>query len=910
MSCSEKFGNTIDHFISNQFHKLGHAVGLRPKRTIIFAILLTAICGAGFSRFETEDRAEKLWVPQNTIAENEKDLNDKYFPTESRFNSIIIQANPESNNSDENALTKQVVMDAMKMHNKISTESVSVDDEDYDFQKLCSSAGGSCASSFTGICQCLLNSILRQWDYDINQLENDTDYMATINAYGTKEDLDAVLGDAVFDESDQLVSAKAFTISYFLKDRSKEQGENTSADPINEQWEKDVFLDTVENAAENYPSLHVEYISGRSFSDVFGGAISGDLLLVQISYAVVFIFLGATFGKFRPGPNSRWTMALSALILVVLSTGASFGVSAGVGLFFGPVHSLLPFILLGIGVDDAFVIVNAFNRERKGPRSSEDNADLAKRCAKAMARAGASITVTSMTDLVAFGISSSSNLPALASFCAYAAVGIVFLWGFAATFFSATLVLDERRQRDNRRECLCCITRKDSMKEEDELEFQEGIMSRIFRETYAPAILSKYGKIIVVVVFAGLFGFGVWGANNLAVEDTTRSFIPSDSYVASYINTVDNYFQTTGIDLYFIAEGNSKIYQSRVALADLDTRLSGLSTKAPYISEPNSEETYRNVLTGMSTYLNTTGSSALGGVALGSDNWPTTEDYFVAALKAYVSSSGPGALYARDVKFSEDGASIDAIRIESSYVALKKKKANGHIIDDADRQIKAMDTTRELVESWKNDVIVTPYSSEFISIEGFKIIKQELFMNVALSLIAVAVIVFFTVASPLTSLLITINVSFCIIEILGFMYVLGIAIDSVSVINIVLAVGLSIDYSAHVGHCFMVKGGDNKDRRALESLADIGAAVLNGAFTTFLAVVVLLFSSSYVFTTLSKQFALTVGLGVCHGLVLLPVLLSLVGPKAFEAAELPVGVSKVDKVVSEQNDLELAQERK
>lgn len=275
-----------------------------------------------------------------------------------------------------------------------------------------------------------------------------------------------------------------------------------------------------------------------------------------------------------------------------------------------------------------------------------------------------------------------------------------------------------------------------------------------------------------------------------------------------------------------------------------------------------------------------------------------------------MSSSGPGAMYARDVKFSEDGTTVEAIRIESSYVALKKKKANGDIIDDADKQINAMDTTRELVESWKDDVVVTPYSSEFISIEGFKIIKRELFMNVALSLIAVAIIVFFTVASPLTSLLITINVSFCIIEILGFMYVLGIAIDSVSVINIVLAVGLSIDYSAHIGHCFMVKGGDNKDRRVLESLADIGAAVLNGAFTTFLAVVVLLFSSSYVFVILSKQFALTVGLGVCHGLILLPVLLSLVGPKAFEAAESPVGISKVDKLVGENNDLELAEERK
>jgi Niemann-Pick C1 protein len=62
----------------------------------------------------------------------------------------------------------------------------------------------------------------------------------------------------------------------------------------------------------------------------------------------------------------------------------------------------------------------------------------------------------------------------------------------------------------------------------------------------------------------------------------------------------------------------------------------------------------------------------------------------------------------------------------------------------------------------------------------------------------------------MTAILITLNVAFCIIEILGFMFAFGIVIDSVSVINIVLAVGLSVDYSAHIGHCFQTKGASTK----------------------------------------------------------------------------------------------------
>jgi predicted RND superfamily exporter protein len=545
----------------------------------------------------------------------------------------------------------------------------------------------------------------------------------------------------------------------------------------------------------------------------------------------------------------------------------------------------LPFILLGIGVDDAFVIVNAFNRERKVPRTSEDNETLAVRSGRGLARAGASITVTSLTDLVAFAISTSSALPALASFCAYAAISIFFLWLFAATFFTATLVLDERRQRDNRRECLCCVTRKSEIKEDK--AFQEDLVSRYFRNYHAPAILSNVGKAIVLAMFAALLGFGIYGTINLTVEDTEREFIPDDSYLKSYFEAADRYFPSKGIDVYFVFEGSEMMYENRQSLADLgEDRLTGLSENPPYLAEPVSEEAYRNVMTGLHQYLEQNGSGAIGGVELGDDNWPTNEADFVLTLQRYASFVGPGAIYSQDLSYSGNGTELAAYRVQCEYVRLTKVK-DGKVIDDADRQIEAMDATRELLQSWTDLQPTFPYSEKFITIEGFKIIQRELLQNVGLAILAVGVIVFFTVASPVTALLVTFNVAACLVEILGFMSAAGIVIDSVSVINLVLAVGLSVDYSAHVGHCFMVKGGDDKNRRAVESLADIGAAVLSGAFTTFLAVVVLLFSSSYVFEVLSRQFALTVALGVAHGLLLLPVLLSLLGPKPFASAEDP-----------------------
>merc|ERR1719223_2240570 len=830
--------------------------------------------------WSTENRAEKLWVPQNTIAETETEMYQAYYASTSRFNNVIVR----SSTNNGNILTKATMTEALMMHKEIETLVATVEGEDYTLLDLCTSAGGTCIDvTKGGVCNCLVSSVFKLWNYDEDELENDDDFLSTINSspYYSKQALESLFARGVFDDSGELLSAEALSLAYFTDDLSEG---TTESDPVNEGWEKDVFIKVLEESVpEKYTSLAIDYLAGRSFSDEFGGAIQGDLLLVNISYIIIFVFLGATLGKAVPGPESRWTMSLAALVTVGLSIGAGFGISSAMGLFFGPVHSLLPFILLGIGVDDAFVIVNAFNRERKVARSAETNADLVTRTAKALARAGASITVTSLTDMVAFGISSSSSLPALASFCGYAAVGIFFLWLFASLFFTATMVLDERRQRDNRRECLCCLTRKKEIEEEKD-GYEENAVSRYFRNYHAPTILSKFGKVAVITAFSALLGCGIWGALNLAVEDTQRSFIPSDSYVTDFLNTIDEYYPSTGIDVFITFDGeSSEIYASREELANLDSRVSGKSSAPPYLAEPTSAEKFRNVMNEFQAYLASSGTGAIGGVGLGDDNWPTSESDFVSSLAAYASPSGPGAQYTLDVSFDEDRTTLKAIRVKAEYIKLTKLQGS-KVIDDADRQIEAMDATRDMIESWDDLPNAFPYSEKFISIEGFKIIRQELFLNVGLALAAVGIIVLLTVASPLTALIITVNVAFCIIEILGFMHFLDIAIDSVSVINIVLAVGLSIDYSAHVGHCFMAKGGEDKNKRALEALADIVSAVLSGALTTFLAVVVLLFSSSYVFATLSIQFALTVGLGATHGLILLPVLLSIFGPKPFASA--------------------------
>ena len=156
--------------------------------------------------------------------------------------------------------------------------------------------------------------------------------------------------------------------------------------------------------------------------------------------------------------------------------------------------------------------------------------------------------------------------------------------------------------------------------------------------------------------------------------------------------------------------------------------------------------------------------------------------------------------------------------------------------------------------------------------ETYKVIERELFQNMGLALMAVLLVTLVLIAHPLTAMLVFLCVLLTVVDILGLMYAWGLYIDTVAVINLVLAVGLSVDYSAHVAHCFMTKQGSRKER-VIAALEDIGVPVLNGAISTFLAVVILAASESYVFRVLFRQFFATCLFGVIHGMGLLPVLL-------------------------------------
>lgn len=54
-------------------------------------------------------------------------------------------------------------------------------------------------------------------------------------------------------------------------------------------------------------------------------------------------------------------LSLLGLVSVGMAVGVSFGLCSAFSIPYGPVHSILPLLMLGLGVDDMFVIVQCWH---------------------------------------------------------------------------------------------------------------------------------------------------------------------------------------------------------------------------------------------------------------------------------------------------------------------------------------------------------------------------------------------------------------------------------------------------------------------------------------------------------------------------------------------------------------------
>ena len=498
-----------------------------------------------------------------------------------------------------------------------------------------------------------------------------------------------------------------------------------------------------------------------------------------------------------------------------------------------------------LGIDDMFVIMQCWENVGRDPTSKE--LPPSEKVGLSLRHAGVSITVTSLTDILAFGAGALTRMPGLQSFCVCAAIGLASVYLLSVTWFTAWLVLDERRVLARRDGLLPCL----KLSGDYSLPQSPGSKAATWLTTLYNTLLGSWLARTVVIIFTlALFAVGLWGSFLIQRKFDPKLLLPSNSYLRRWLDAQDEMYPRTG--------HTCDIYTSNLNWTHV-SRLEALTQRFEEMERSGS------VLGGIDSWWREMKRFALERKKQTWQEFSASEEGFSQTLTDFLFSR-QGIRARADFRFNgtlecgRPAPPILASRFRVLYLQLNGPEEHLPARKAVDQAIAeefgntAFSFIHNVYAAWETDEII-----------GF-----ELWQNVGLAMACVFIVTLILLANLPICLMVCLSVVLTFVDILGFLHFWDITIDIITCANIVLAIGLCVDYSVHVGHSYLVASGNRLERAQVvvqripmtlrgrlsvhfqDAVDRIGLAVFNGGVTTFLALVLLGASSSHVFLSFFK----------------------------------------------------------
>jgi len=166
--------------------------------------------------------------------------------------------------------------------------------------------------------------------------------------------------------------------------------------------------------------LKIDYLAQRSIPDDLIEETNRNVLVIGLSYIMMFIYVSIAIGFFPSKVHNRFLLGIAGITVVIASLVIAIGLNCYMGISLTMISAeVVPFLILAIGVDNMFLICRA---EREVP-AHITNMDL--RVAFALKEIGPSIFTAAFCESLAFFIGMLTDVPALWSFCLVAGVSVI-----------------------------------------------------------------------------------------------------------------------------------------------------------------------------------------------------------------------------------------------------------------------------------------------------------------------------------------------------------------------------------------------------------------------------------------------------------------------------------------------------
>jgi len=247
-----------------------------------------------------------------------------------------------------------------------------------------------------------------------------------------------------------------------------------------------------------------------------------------------------------------------------------------------------------------------------------------------------------------------------------------------------------------------------------------------------------------------------------------------------------------------------------------------------------------------------------------------------------------------DEDYSEPTEVIDASYFMSYHsVCIKSVDCTMNLVrgrqvaDNITKTIKLLnDESEKKFLANPDEFEVYPYCLYYVYYEQYLTMVDVTVYQLGICLIPTFVFVFILLGFNLQSGLITVvTILMIVVDTAGLSSLWGVDLNPVSLINLVAAIGLSVEFTSHVVRTFSLQTHPTKKERVIASMKTMGPAVFAGvALTNLPGIIVLNWATAQLIQIFFFRMCLIITLlGTAHGLIFLPVLLSYVGPPVNKA---------------------------
>uniref|UniRef100_A0A8C4FC94 Patched 1 n=1 Tax=Dicentrarchus labrax TaxID=13489 RepID=A0A8C4FC94_DICLA len=220
---------------------------------------------------------------------------------------------------------------------------------------------------------------------------------------------------------------------------------------ILEAWQRRYAEAVLESVAAN-SSQKVLSFTTTTLEDILKSFSDISVIRVASGYLLMLAYACLTMLRWDCA-KSQGAVGLAGVLLVTLSVAAGLGLCSLLGISFNAATTqVLPFLALGVGVDDVFLLAHAFSETGQNKRIPFED-----RTGECLKRTGASVALTSISNVTAFFMAALIPIPALRAFSLQAAVVVVFNFAMVLLIFPAILSMDLYRREDRRFDIFCCF---------------------------------------------------------------------------------------------------------------------------------------------------------------------------------------------------------------------------------------------------------------------------------------------------------------------------------------------------------------------------------------------------------------------------------------------------------------------